>query len=205
MNKTFFKAFALTSITVAERGIAALEIAYNRNDKFLREELDKVVAEELEKFNAAGNFDESEMKDFQFYINEYYGLSHLSNEILSQNLIVSAFGFYERQLKQILKLSGKFTEPEIRSMYRVAKIIELLNTKVAIVYSDLSDASKIEELRCLNNSIKHSAIVDSELVAANAKWIAGAPIENTYSDFVRLKDSVGVCLRDLVNKIETTL
>ena len=90
----------------------------------------------------------------------------------------------------------------MRSCYQKRNSKKLLKDKFDIKYSDLQDYSKIEELRCLNNDIKHNGVVGTELVTANNKWKSGIPISDTHPDFERLKDGPRNLLIDLKNKIE---
>jgi hypothetical protein len=120
-------------------------------------------------------------------------------------MLVASFSFYEKAFKKLLDLTGNLTAAQLSNCYKKKEAKSLLKSKFNIEYELLTDYKKIEELRCLNNDIKHNGLVGSELAAANTKWTLGQPIANTYDDFKRLIDGPKNLLRDLASKIEPQL
>jgi hypothetical protein len=206
-TKTRFKVLSLTIADQANIQINSLDVLYQNNNSFienyLKGETDKQVAE-INKLDIT-KIPEAELKELLQSVSDYYGLSHETQDILSNYMLVASFSFYEKAFKKLLGLTGKLTDAELSSCYKKKEAKRLLKSKFNIDYELLTDYAKIEELRCLNNDIKHNGLAGSELVAANSKWTLDQPITNTYDDFKRLMDGPRNLLRDLAIKIEPQL
>ena len=99
-------------------------------------------------------------------------------------------------------MSYFFTSQEIRQLFLFSKLKENIQNKFSFNFESLKGYLEVEELRCLNNAIKHNGFVSSELNSANSKWITNSKIENTYDDFLRLIDGPNELLNDLYLKIK---
>lgn len=203
-NKEKFRVFALTIASKADMQIKSLEILYQNNTtfnaKYLEDEINKHV-ENINK-NYLGKVSEDDLQIMLSNLSSYYGISvNETKLVLSNYMIVGTYSFFEKSLKSILKLTDDFSDNELRSMFRIAQVKTLINRKYSIDYETLDEYSKIEELRCLNNCIKHNGIVSQELVDANNKWILESSIENTIEDFIRLKDAPLTFLTKLIELI----
>jgi hypothetical protein len=203
-NKTTFKIYSLVTADQVAIKISTLDVLYQNNDTFVLNHLQTETQKEVDKLNQRGveNIPEEELLELTRSISDYYGLSHETKEVLSHYMIVATFSFYEKGLKKLLSLTNQVTPQELRNCYRKDQLTQLLTNKFSITYSALTDYAKIEELRCLNNDIKHNGVVGNELVSANSKWTLDQDIENTHSDFERLKDGPRNLLADLAAKIE---
>jgi hypothetical protein len=203
-NKTAFKIYSLVTADQVAIKISTLDVLYQNNDTFVLNHLQSETQKEVDKLNQRGveNIPEEELLELTRSISDYYGLSHETKEVLSHYMIVATFSFYEKGLKKLLSLTKQLTPQELRNCYRKDQLTQLLTNKFSITYSTLSDYAKIEELRCLNNDIKHNGVVGNELVSSNGKWILDQDIENTHSDFERLKEGPRNLLADLAAKIE---
>lgn len=206
-TKTRFKIFALTIADKANIQINSLDVLYQNNNSFIENYLKGETDKQIAKINNLGIYKipEVELKEILHSVSDYYGLSHETKDILSNYMLVASFSFYEKAIKNLLSITGKLTDTELSSCYKKNKAQKLLKSKFNIDYELLTDYTKIEELRCLNNDIKHNRLVGSELVTANSKWTLNHPITNTYDDFKRLKDGPRNLLRDVANKIEPQL
>ncbi|MCX6285630.1 MAG: hypothetical protein NTY96_00770 [Bacteroidetes bacterium] len=206
-TKTRFHIYSLTIADQANIQINSLDVLYQNNNSFienyLKAETDKQVAE-INKLDIS-KIPEDELKELLQSISDYYGLSHETQDILSNYMLVATFSFYEKSFKKLLDLTGKLNDTELSSCYRKKEAKKLLKNKFNIDYELLTDYPKIEELRCLNNDIKHNGLVGNELATVNPKWFLDKPITNTYDDFKRLMDGPRNLLRDLANKIEPQL
>ncbi len=206
-TKTKFKIFSSASASMVQSKIAAQNILYLNTNKFVDEHLKNEIKKEVDEFNKKdlSLVPDVELREFTADLSDYYGLSHDTTEAVSHYMVVASYSAYEKGLKQILKLSGKLNDAELRSCFRIVNVIQLLSSKFGIAYSSLADHDKIEEIRCLNNDIKHNGIVGIELPSINNKWVQGGIITNTYVDFERLCDGPYNLLNDLSNKIEASL
>jgi len=206
-TKTRFKILAVTIADKANIQINSLDVLYQNNNSFienyLKDETDKQVAN-INKLDIS-QIPEVELKQILQSVSDHYGLSYETKDILSNYMLVASFSFYEKAIKKLLSLTGKLTDTELSSCYKKKEAKQLLKSKFKIDYKLLTDFTKIEELRCLNNDIKHNGLAGIELITVNSKWTLNQPITNTYDDFKRLMDGPRNLLRDLANKIEPQL
>jgi hypothetical protein len=199
--------FNIYSLVIADKvgiQINALQVLYNNTGTFITEYLQTETQKQVNEINSIGvaNIPEVDLRDMLQEISDYYGLTHESQEILSRYMIVATFSFYEKGIKRMLQLSNKFTDPELRNCFKKNELVKLLNAKFGIDYNSLADSNLIEELRCLNNDIKHNGQVGQELVDSNNKWVLNEEIGNTYPDFVRMMAAPRNLLKDLSGKIK---
>jgi len=206
-KKTRFYIYSLTIAEQANIQINSLDVLYINNNSFIENYLKGETDKQVEKINELdiSKIPEDELRQLLQSNSDYYGLSHETKEILSNYMLVASFSFYEKAFKKLLDLTGKLTSKQISNCYKKTKAKNILKNKFNIDYDLLNDYKKIEELRCLNNDIKHNGMVGNELVAANAKWILGQTITNTHNDFKRLMDGPRNLLQDLACKIEPQL
>jgi hypothetical protein len=202
-EKEILEVLSFARIDLTSRQIASLDYLYNNYDSFVINNLEGEVQKKVDKINKIGvtNFTDEQLSDFRYGLNHYYGLSIEVKETLSNYMIVATFSFYEKTVKKLLSLTNKVTSTQLNSCYRNSELRKLLKSKFHIEYNILNNFKEIEELRYLNNAIKHNGKVGNELNKANGKWILNSYIGNTYDDFTRLKDAPVKMLTDLMNKI----
>ena len=202
-TKTKFRIYSPTIADQANIQIKSFDVLYQNNISFIENYLKVETGKQIAVINKTGftNIPVSELHEALNSINDYYGLSHETIDILSNYMVVASFSFYEKAFKKLLELTGEFTVPELSSLYKIREAKKLLKEKFNIAYRFLTDCAKVEELRCLNNDIKHNGRVSKKLVAANQKWTFGQSIPNTYDDFKRLMDGPRNLLLDLARKI----
>ena len=206
-TKTRFKILSLIITDQTNIKINSLDVLYQNNNSFIENYLKLETEKQVEKINKLDilNIPEAELSELLQSVGDYYGHSHETKDILSNYILVASFSFYEKAFKKILGLTGRLTNAELSSCYKKKEAKSLLKSKFNIDYELLIDYSKIEELRCLNNDIKHNGIVCHELVAANSKWTLDQSISNTYDDFRRLMDGPGNLLGDVINEINDSI
>jgi len=200
-----FEIYAPVVVEKVRTQIHTLDILYKNNEIYISDNLEKEAQKMIDDYN--GKFpikttdDEEEAWEFSQYVNDFFGKSLETKNVLSQYMIVASYSFYEKGIKKILSLTQKFTDKELQNCYREKELKKTLKNKFSIDYTTLQKHQDIEELRCLNNSIKHNETVNEELSNKNVKWEKGQLIENIYEDFNRLKDTPIDFLSDLISKI----
>lgn len=136
-----------------------------------------------------------DVKDWAYFSEE-------SIIILTHLMIVGLYSNYEKTLKLMLRKSGLYTDGEINSIFRYQALIDLFS-RHHINYEDISDPDfiKVDEIRLLNNSIKHSGKVDQNLANRNSIWVVNDEIGDLAEHFIRLYDSPSVYLLKLGNQL----
>lgn len=122
------------------------------------------------------------------------------NLLSSQLAIVALYRIVELRTKSILKRHLKNSK-SIKAVFRFDNLIKLLKKEFGIDLHKVNGFSKIDELRCLNNSIKHQGIVSDELSKFQG-WKLGEKIGETTESFISLSKIVPSYLFSLSEKIE---
>lgn len=208
-RKILFRTHSYSTITNVDFNINALDVLYKNAEcfrlKYFKKELNNRVTTFKKKlYKRINEFERDELKhikdDFEMGTNE-------SLIILSNFIIVATYSYYEKGLKKIMqhsntKESKMFEDDEIENCYNFKNFKKLFKDKGIIEnIKKLDDYVKVNELKCLNNVIKHKGIVDPKLKNANPKWKMNSNINNTYEDFLRLKDSVSDFLTEIISNI----
>jgi len=177
-------------------------------EKYMNKELELKTEEELEKVGSS-ELDKEERAAIISSIFDLEKANYEARDILSQFLIVATFSFYEKCIKKIFELSRELVSPiitdsEIKNCSLENNTEKLFVKIYDINYSCLDDYHLVEnELRYLNNSIKHTGKVSVALANANSRWITGNKIENNLiDDFERLKDGPYNLLLDFLEQLK---
>lgn len=135
-------------------------------------------------------------ESWEWLYDDYVGLSRMA-ELAAELAIVGMWrtveDFRRLALIQCDVLGAK------RKAYR-KKFVDGELGKLGIVESRLRCARTVDELRCLNNSIKHSRKVGSEL-ADFRRWKEGEKIDDLAPHYRRLRKVVEPYLADLGNRL----
>jgi hypothetical protein len=207
-NKTLFWSYSCSTLTNLDLNINALDILYQNTlsfqNTYFKNELKKrafIFRRELLERNS--KFKQDELRHMK---GDYEQATNESLTILSNFIIVATYSFYEQGLKTIMRNSKIFNETQIKNCFKNENILTLFNKKEFIEnMKDNDDYKKVNEIRCLNNVIKHNGIVDDYLHEANPKWTKNEIVKNTYEDFLRLKDGVSDFLSELISKIRDNI
>lgn len=206
-KKESFNVLSNSLINETAIRMISLRIMYDNNKRFISDQLPREIQREVDGLNQqnTSQISEENLMMFTQTLSHYYGLSQETENVLSNFLIVAAFSFFEKGLKKLLELTNMLTDKELRACYKKNDAIKICSDKFGIDYKSLTGFTLVEELRCLNNDIKHSGYVGQELVSANSKWGLSNLIGNTYDDFIRLNEGPQNLLEDLKNGIEPHL
>jgi len=170
MSNQLFRARAENELRKLTIKTQTLEAIYMNNQIFIDNHLQKEKEQLLNNYNLNSNdiaFDPRvEESAIIIALNNYEIVSIESREILSQYLIVACYSFFEKSVKSILELTGEVNSNSLKYIYKKVNLTKELK-RLGIDYTQLSEYQNVEELRCLNNSIKHSGVVGKELEQIN--------------------------------------
>ncbi|MEZ8798373.1 hypothetical protein OA7_0017870 [Vibrio cyclitrophicus 1F53] len=121
------------------------------------------------------------------YSDDHY-LSRQTVELAEEMQIVALYKSVEISIKDMLKYSGLFTNKQLDSFYRIGALKKEVSKKVCAL-DGLKNYKSYDELRCINNCIKHSGRVNKELSKFSG-WNVGDKIVKTNDHYTRLKDDV---------------
>lgn len=128
-------------------------------------------------------------------------LADLTTELAEEMIIIALFKTLEISIKKMAIGSELFTEDEVKSFYNFASLKKLIKRDICDI-TNLSNYNAYNELRCINNCVKHSGLVSSELATFSC-WSGkeGDKIENLYSHYCRLKNECFFFLDELQKQI----
>lgn len=132
----------------------------------------------------------------------------MANEIslLGEELaIIGLYKTIEIAIKKACKLSGKFNDEEIYEMYITKKLIKNFNN-IKIDIKIIDGFSSFEELKLLNNSLKHEGTINKNLLKINPKiGKEGEKIKNSAEHFNRLLYPSIKFLKELGGRLSLTM
>ncbi|MDE2310466.1 MAG: hypothetical protein KGL01_06510 [Betaproteobacteria bacterium] len=126
-------------------------------------------------------------------------LSEKTTELAGEMMVVAFYKTIEIAIKDMLKFSGLFTEAQIRSFYRIAELKKQVSKKICNI-EKLNGFNVYDELRCINNCIKHSGKVNDEL-SKYPNWKKGSKLSNLDKKYWRLKAGVNGFVKSLQKEI----
>ena len=97
------------------------------------------------------------------------------------------------------KASELFTIDQLKTFFRISKLEEHLKNQVCDIRT-LSQYQAFNELRLINNAIKHSGIINKEL-ATYPGFKKGQKLTELHKHYYRLRDDVDSFLIELQKKI----
>ncbi len=202
-QRTMFWSNACATLSNVNLKLDALDILYQNSltfhDIYFKGELKKrSIAFKKELSQRNSQFKEDELLIME---SDYEMATSDSLTILSNFIIVASYSYFEKALKDVMQSSGQFKESEIKNCGKKDGFLKVYKHEKYIKdIEERPDYIKINELRILNNEIKHNGIVGIELHNSNPKWILKEHINNTYEDFLRLKDGVCDLLSEIISK-----
>lgn len=126
-------------------------------------------------------------------------IADLTTELAGEMMVVALFKTSEISIKNMATFSGLFTEKQVASFYRFSELGNNLKKKVCDIKS-LKNYKSFNELRCINNSVKHSDKVSKDL-ASFPGWVEGQKLTDLHAHYRRLKDDV----IEFVEEIQTAI
>ena len=135
-----------------------------KNEKI---ELNKTLVDKC-NFHNQFDFDDSKICEFNFL-----------SETIYNYLAVIIYSFTEKSFRKILLKDSN-------DKFQIKKLIKYFKEIYSLDIEALSNYQKFDELRLINNCIKHCGIVNKDLSNCNNKWKQGEEIilkENEIRDY----------------------
>lgn len=115
-------------------------------------------------------------------------IADLTTALAGEMMVVALFKTSEISIKNMATFSGLFTDKQVASFFRFSELRGHLKKKVCDLKA-LKNYDAFNELRCINNAVKHSDRVSKEL-AAFPGWVEGEKLTDLHTHYGRLKDDV---------------
>jgi hypothetical protein len=126
-----------------------------------------------------------------YYLEESVKLSH-------RLAIVALYIKMELRIKAICRLA--FPELDVTPLYRIHYLKNKLKHR-RVKIKDLPSYVSFDELRCINNAIKHGGVVGDEL-AKYSGWSLGEELKELYASYIRLAPGCASFISELIDAIK---
>lgn len=192
-----FESLSRIEIDYIDKLLEQIENQNHSDSNKLKKSLDKAKPEKFLSDNDYNSYVDSLIDDFDI-------LKEV-NLLSSQLAIVALYRIVEIRTKSILKRHLKNSR-DIKAVFRIENLIKLLKKEFGIELNKVKGFSKIDELRCLNNSIKHQGVVSAELSNFNG-WKLNEKIGDTtdnYNSFAKVVPSYLFSLCEQIEKMKET-
>jgi hypothetical protein len=126
-------------------------------------------------------------------------ISKLTRNLIFELQILALYKTIEIKIKEMLNFSGLINKNDIDACYNYEKLKVTFNTH----FCDFTSLTKVDaynELRCINNCIKHSGKVNKEL-AKFPNWVVNQNLPSLQSSYDRLKDEVKIFMKSMATEI----
>ena len=188
-----FESLSRIEIDYIDKLLEQVDNQNHSDSKKLKKSLDKAKPKNFISDNDYNSYVDSLIDDFDI-------LKEV-NLLSSQLAIVALYRIVEIRTKSILKRHLNNSK-DINSVFQFKNLIKLLKKEFGIELKNVNGFSTIDELRCLNNSIKHQGVVSIELSKFHG-WKLNEKIGDTtvrYNSFSKVVPSYLFSLCEQIEK-----
>lgn len=192
-----FESLSRIEIDYIDKLLQQIENQNHSDSKKLKKSLDIAKPKNFLSDNDYNSYVDSLIDDFDI-------LKEV-NLLSSQLAIVALYRIVEIRTKSILKRHLNNSK-DINSLFQYKNLIKLLKNNFGIELKNVNGFSTIDELRCLNNSIKHQGVVSGELSKFHG-WKLNKKIgdtTNSYNSFSKVVPSYLFSLCEQIEKSKET-
>ena len=116
------------------------------------------------------------------------------HELSHELSIIGLYRLVEERIKGMVKRNHRSLDQ--KQVY----LIEYLKTNLPFKIADLSQFDALDELRLLNNAIKHDRFASKSLATINPVWTEGQPILGLDAAYVRLLPLIKEYVKDFARQ-----
>ena len=154
-----------------------IAVSYNNLRDFIKK-IFEIIKNEKTELNKILINEYKQLKQFDFDDSKICEFNFLSETIYNY-LAVIIYSFTEKSFREILLKDSN-------DKFQIKKLIKYFKEIYSLDIEALSNYQKFDELRLINNCIKHCGIVNKDLSKCNNKWKQGKEIilkENEIRDY----------------------
>jgi hypothetical protein len=146
--------------------------------------------------------DEFDVETKQGIYEEECGYSNELKNLAAEMIIVALYKKVEIDTKQAIKVT--FPLENTRNLYLFKNLKEFLNNH-RIDITTFPSYPKVNELRLINNCIKHDGTVSNELNEANPTWINGSKLSDLDKHFHEFSLAAEFYMSSLTTELQKLL
>jgi hypothetical protein len=135
----------------------------------------------------------------EFLADELYELNMVSR-LADQLSIVALYGVVELTIGRML--AHEFGKPAEKTASDIGKLSDLLKTQKGIDIKTVPHYRAIDELRLLNNAVKHAGRVTKKLAASYPRWKEGDELTGLNLAYDRLRPKVPAYIFRLAQRMK---
>jgi hypothetical protein len=164
----------------------------------LREQIQRTIHEERRELERSAKKEQVEEK-LEAIQDDLAVLDEMA-EMANQLAFVGLYNAVELRLKAILKPFVGSPE-DLAGVFNFKALNKLLKKQFKIEIEKLQGFQTINEIRLINNSVKHEGTVSEELANTFRSWKKGDPLSGLEPAFQRLAPGVPLFFQDLAGKL----
>jgi hypothetical protein len=165
----------------------------------MKARLEKDLEAKAKEIEADGDLDPDDKAELLSSLGDDLFIAELTTELAGEMMIVALYKTVEISIKKMAKGSGLFTDKQIASFYKAGELRKVLKNKVCDLKA-LPKYAQYDELRCINNSVKHSGVANNEL-AQYPGWKKGQKLNELHIHYGRLRNDVDSFVVNLQSEI----
>lgn len=150
--------------------------------------IEKELAQQADEISADQNLDQDEKQYMLSSLGDELFIAEVTTELAGEMMIIALYKTIEIAIKTMTTACELFTEAQLASFYKIGELKKQLKMKVVDVET-LKHYKAYDELRCINNAIKHSGLVGTEL-ASYPGFKKGQKLTDLHTHYYRLRDDV---------------
>jgi len=131
-------------------------------------------------------------------------LAEESDALTKQLVAIGLLRVVELMTRRILAYVYGRENTKLKRVYRREGLRGLLSGDFGVSLEEIKNYARVDELRCLSNSIKHDGMVE-ETLARFRGWRLGKPITVSTQTLQRLASAIPGYLRDLTERVNLFL
>lgn len=164
-----------------------------------RQSAEKYTAQRAGEIAADPSLTQDEKNEMLYYMEDDGYFEEKTEELAAELTIIALYKTIEISIKDMMRHSGLFTDAEIRNCYKTKELKRVFRKKVCAI-NKLNGFNEYDELRCINNEIKHSARVGREL-AKFPYWKKGDKLKVPIDVYKRLEPEVSQFIKEVSDNI----
>ncbi|MXS77947.1 hypothetical protein ABF87_08225 [Nitrosomonas sp. JL21] len=154
----------------------------------MRNQLMKNLQRQAAEIEADDTLDPDDKEQLLSSLDDERYIAHLTTELAGEMMIVALFKTSEISIKEMAIASELFTKNQINKFLKFCEWDVNLKEKLCDI-TTLNNYNSYDELRLINNCIKHSGKVNKSL-ASYPGWIKGNKLDELDMHYHRLKGGV---------------
>lgn len=141
------------------------------------------IDKRMKDLEESSSLEQEVKEDLVYLLSENVSDTQEISKIGEELAIIGLYKSQEIAIKIAAKASGLFSDKQIDEFYCTKKFNKHLKS-IGIDVTLIADFKKFNELKLLNNCLKHSGIVDKKLaIARPERWKEGRVITDVTKDF----------------------